>query len=123
MTFVCLEYEDRRDELKDYPQVLNPYWATKKGADMDELAALVSSLDLVISATNSTVDVAGALGVPTWALVPHNPPWRYSEAAGENQMWFYESVRTFRKRADEDWLRVMNNVTTALHQMKLKAAA
>ena len=124
VTFVNLEYEDRTDELSDYPQVLNPYWATKKGADMDDLAALVSSLDLVITATNSTVDVAGALGVPTWALVPANPPWRYSEVAGENTMWFYESVRTFRQSGtDNDWLRVMNNVTTALHQMKLKAAA
>ena len=124
VTFVNLEYEDRTDELSDYPQVLNPYWATKKGADMDDLAALVSSLDLVITATNSTVDVAGALGVPTWALVPANPPWRYSEVAGENTMWFYESVRTFRQSGtDNDWLRVMNNVTTALHQMKLKQAA
>jgi len=61
--------------------------------------------------------------VPTWALVPANPPWRYSEVAGENIMWFYESVRTFRQSgADNDWLRVMNNVTTAL-QMKLKQAA
>ena len=39
-------------------------------------------------------------------------------------MWFYESVRTFRQSGtDNDWLRVMNNVTTALHQMKLKQAA
>lgn len=124
VTFVNLEYEDRTDELAAHPEVLNPYWATKKGADMDDLAALVSSLDLIITATNSTVDVAGALGVPTWALVPHNPPWRYSEVAGENTMWFYESVRTFRQNAaDKDWGRVMNNVTTALHQMKLREAA
>ena len=125
VTFVNLEYEDRTDELSDYPQVLNPYWATKKGADMDDLAALVSSLDLVITATNSTVDVAGALGVPTWAIVPHNAPWRYSDEAGENEMWFYESVRTFRQHAEDadSWERVMCNVTTALHQMKLKAAA
>ena len=120
VTFVCLEYEDRKDELEDYPNVLNPYWATKKGADMDDLAALCANLDLIITATNSTVDVAGALGVPTWALVPHNPPWRYSDVAGKNEMWFYESVRTFRQdiQDDGDWTRVLSNATTALHQMK-----
>lgn len=122
--FVCLEYEDRREELAPYPQVLNPYWATKKGADMDDLAALVSNLDLVISPTQSVVDLCGALGVPCWAMVDKWPPWRYTEKAGADRMWFYESVRCFRQKPeDKGWERVLNNVTTALHQMKLKDAA
>lgn len=125
VTFVNLEYEDRMEELAALPKVLNPHWATKKGADMDDLAALVSSLDLIITATNSTVDVAGALGVPVWALVPHNPPWRYSEFAGESEMWFYESVRTFRQRADDSgkWGRVVANVTAELKRMQMAQAA
>ena len=119
ITFVNLEYEDRREELSDLPQVLNPHWATKKGADLDDLAALLSSLDLVITATNSTVDLAGALGVPCWALVDAFPQWRYSTASGENEMWFYESVRTFRQKpADEGkWARVIGRVSKALHEM------
>jgi tetratricopeptide (TPR) repeat protein len=128
VTWVNLEYEDRREELEAFPQVLNPHWATKKGADMDDLAALTASLDLIITATNSTADMAGALGVPTWALVPHNPPWRYSDAAApasQDAMWFYESVRTFRQRGDEDgdWSNVIKRVSVALAQMQLKAAA
>ena len=124
-TFVCLEYEDRKDELADHPQVLNPYWATKKGADLDDLAALVSSLDLVITTTQSVVDLCGALGVPVWVMVDENPQWRYSHVAGEDKMWFYESARCFRQRSDDHgkWDRVLNNVTTALHQMKLAKAA
>ena len=125
VTWVNLEYEDRREELADYPQVLNPYWATKKGADLDDLAALVSSLDLVITATQSLVDLCGALGVPVWVMTDEHPQWRYSQMAGEDRMWFYESARLFRQRADDNgkWERVVNSVTTALHQMKLKAAA
>lgn len=125
VTFVCLEYEDRREELAAYPQVLNPHWATKKGADLDDLAALVSSLDLVISATNSTVDVAGALGVPCWALVPHNPPWRYSDAAGADKMWFYESVRCFRQQARDNgrWERVVGQVGVALEEIEVAKVA
>src|SRR5262249_5511689 len=97
VTWVNLEYEDWRAELSDLAQVLTPHWATKKGADLDELAALLCSLDLVITATNSTVDLAGALGVPCWALVDALPQWRYSPQAGKDEMWFYESVRTFRQ--------------------------
>lgn len=123
-TFVCLEYEDRREELAAYPQVLNPHWATKKGADLDELAALVSALDLVITPAQSVVDVCGGLGAPVWVMVDPEPPWRYAHLAGEDRMWFYESARLFRqRREDRGWERVVSNVTTALHQMKLRAAA
>jgi hypothetical protein len=40
-------------------------------------------------------------------------------------MWFYESAKLFRQRGEDNgkWDRVVNNVTTALHQMKLKQAA
>lgn len=125
VTFVNLEYEDRKEELAAYPQVLNPHWATKKGADLDDLAALVSSLDLVITATQSVVDLCGALGVPVWVMVDEHPQWRYALKAGEDRMWFYESARLFRQKAQDNgrWERVMNHVTTALHQMKMKAAA
>lgn len=125
VTFVNLEYEDRKDDLAAYPQVLNPHWATKKGADLDDLAALVSSLDLVITATQSVVDLCGALGVPVWVMVDEHPQWRYALKAGDDRMWFYESARLFRQKAADGgrWERVMNNVTTALHQMKLAKAA
>lgn len=125
VTFVNLEYEDRKEELAAYPQVLNPHWATKKGADLDDLAALVSSLDLVITATQSVVDLCGALGVPVWVMVDEHPQWRYALKAGEDRMWFYESARLFRQKAQDNgrWERVMNHVTTALHQMKLAKAA
>ena len=119
VTFVCLEYEDRQEELAAYPQVLNPHWATKKGADIDELAALLSSLDLVITATNSTVDLAGALGVPCWALVNEHPQWRYSDAAGHDSMWFYKSVRCFRQQSRDNgrWNRIIGEVGIALDDM------
>ena len=125
VTFVNLEYEDRKEELGAYPQVLNPYWATKKGADLDDLAAIVSNLDLVITPTQSVVDLAGGLGVPVWVMTEEHPQWRYALKAGEDRMWFYESARLFRQRGEDNgkWDRVVNNVTTALHQMKLKQVA
>lgn len=121
VTWVNLEYDDRVVELERAPvRVLNPYWATKKGADVDELAALCSSLDLVISATNSTVDVCGSLGVPVWALVNAEPQWRYAHAAGEENMWFYDSARLFRQKTDDEgkWDRVCANAAMALAKLK-----
>jgi len=129
VTWVNLEYDPRDAELElaeaDGVRVLNPYWATKKGAEMDDMAALVSSLDLVITATNSTVDLCGALGVPVWALTNAEPQWRYAHAAGEDTMWFYQSARLFRQKPDDNgsWDRVCANVALALAKRKQEARA
>jgi hypothetical protein len=66
--------------------------------------------------------------VPTWALVPESPPWRYSDAtapAGDDSMWFYESVRTFRQKPGQGWAAVVARVgkeLKALTAPKLVAA-
>lgn len=116
VTFVNLEYEDREKDLADTP-VLNPHWATRKGADYDDLAALVANLDLVISVQTSVVDLAGALGIPCWALCDAAPQWRYTGHWGPESMYFYESVRCFRQPSPGDWDSVMDEVHRALIEM------
>lgn len=112
--FVCLEYEDRRKDLEFAPEMLNPYWATKKGQDMDELAALVANLDLVISVQTSVVDLAGALGVPCWAITDQVPQWRYTDFFGDDTMGFYESVKVYRQKKWGEWAPVINQVSRDL---------
>jgi ADP-heptose:LPS heptosyltransferase len=76
-TFISLEYkpvdqsELYRYGIKSYPR------ATAKGVDIDDLAALVNELDLVVTACTTTVYVAGALGIPCIVLVPDQPGYRY----------------------------------------------
>ncbi len=41
-------------------------------ADFAETAALVSCLDLVITVDTSAAHLAGALGRPTWILMPYS---------------------------------------------------
>lgn len=113
-TFVNLEYEDRRKDLEFAPDVLNPHWATRKGADMDDLAALVSNLDLVISVQTSVVDLCGALGVPCWALCDSWPQWRYTGFFGDDTMGFYESVKVYRQQEQGSWAPVIQRVARDL---------
>lgn len=113
-TFVSLEYEDRKKDLEFAPQVLNPYWATRKGAEMDDLAAILVNLDLVISVQTSVVDYAGALGVPCWALCDANPQWRYTGFFGDDTMGFYESVKVYRQSEPGAWGPVVQRVARDL---------
>lgn len=71
--------------------------------DIDGLAALIAALDQVISGSNTTVHLAGALGVPTTALLHGNRfifwYWGYE---GESTPW-YPSVRLFRGPPAVPW--------------------
>jgi len=115
------EFGKREKDLAD-TRILNPHWATRKGADYDDLAALVANLDLVISVQTSVVDLAGALGIPCWALCDAAPQWRYGMRGPH--MHFYESVRCFRQPEPGNWLSVMAQVHEALtDRLAMKVAA
>lgn len=122
--FVCLEYEPRRAELEMAPvRVLNPDWATHKNADYDDTAALVMECDLVITATQSLVDLCGALGAPVWVMCDATPQWRYSEEAGPERMWFYESAKLYRQATIGEWEPVTQAIARDLKAATLRRAA
>jgi hypothetical protein len=69
--------------------------------DLDEYAALISALDLVIAVSSSVIHLAGALGKPVWVLVPHVAEWRYAATGGD--MPWYPSARLYRQQSAGDW--------------------
>lgn len=75
-----------------------PHWQETID-DLDELAALVAACDLVVSVCNTTIHLAGALGVPVWIFVPKKPAWRYGMI--ETEMQWYGSAKMYRQ--GENW--------------------
>lgn len=84
-------------------------------ADFAETAAAVAHLDLVISVDTSVAHLAGALGQPTWLMLPHAPDWRW-QLEREDSPW-YPTMRLFRQRKTGDWCCVAREVAAALVQM------
>ncbi|WP_374450303.1 hypothetical protein [Stella sp.] len=72
-------------------------------ADLDGFAAQVAALDLVVSSSNSTVHMAGALGVPTWTLVHRGPPITPYWIAGRPRPPWYRSMTMLRQDRPGDW--------------------
>ncbi len=83
-----------------------------------ETAAVMMNLDLVISVDTSPLHVAGALGVPTWGLIPFIPDWRWL-LERDDSPW-YPSMRLFRQDATKDWRPVVNNCVEALQDLTAK---
>lgn len=81
------------------------------GAFMDT-AAVMQSLDLVITSDTATAHLAGALGVPTWLALSNHPDWRWFRE-GDRSPW-YPSLRVFRQQQPGDWGDVFARMTLEL---------
>jgi len=80
--------------------------------DFSETAALMSCLDLVITVDTSVAHLAGALGRPTWILLPYTPDYRWL-LDRDDSPW-YPAVRLFRQAEDRDYANVMKRVRAEL---------
>jgi tetratricopeptide (TPR) repeat protein len=80
--------------------------------DYAETAALIASLDLVITVDTSVAHVAGALGRPAWVMLPHAPDWRW--LLHRNDTPWYDSLRLFRQQSAGDWATVVAEIAAAV---------
>ncbi|CAK0780933.1 protein O-GlcNAc transferase [Gammaproteobacteria bacterium] len=86
--------------------------------DLDGVAALSASLDLVIAAGNAAGEVAAAVGVPVWRLEPFGRPWT---SLGTESFPWHPQIRIFRQSNPGDWAEVLGRVAEALTQESAKA--
>ncbi|GBQ80015.1 TPR repeat-containing protein [Gluconacetobacter johannae DSM 13595] len=80
--------------------------------DMADTAALMESLDLLISVDTSPVHLAGAIGLPVWLVNRWDACWRWGDE-GDNSPW-YPRTRVFRAR-EKSFAPVLREVGEALH--------
>jgi tetratricopeptide (TPR) repeat protein len=112
---VSLQYGDDASALSD----LQAEGASIEGAsfidkfrDVDGLVSLIEACDLVVSIDNSTVHFAGAIGKPTFVLLPTTPDWRWGRESTTSQ--WYQSVRLFRQERQNDWSSVIFDIRSTL---------
>jgi len=111
-TFVSLQKDPRPDDkaiLLEQPEMID---LTADLTEFAETAALVSCLDLVITVDTSVAHLAGALGRPTWLLLPYLPDWRWL-LDRDDSPW-YPSMRLFRQDETRDYARVLDRVRDEL---------
>ena len=88
-------------------------------ADFADLAAVVSSLDLVVAVDTAVVHLAGALGKPCWVLLPYvKTDWRWLDERSDSP-WYPGVLRLYRQDAAQgaarDWSGLIAAVARDLH--------
>jgi tetratricopeptide (TPR) repeat protein len=79
--------------------------------DLDALAALISACDLVVTISNTTAHLAGALGKPTWVLVPYDKSRTWHWFKGKDESPWYPRVRVIRQQRGQPWADLIFSVT------------
>jgi tetratricopeptide (TPR) repeat protein len=113
VTFINLQYGDSDAEMT---------WAAENGLsihtpegidlkdDLDDLAALCSAMDIILSPSNATSNIAAACGVRTWFLSPARS-WLQ---LGEDHYPWYPSVRLFAPSSLMNWKSALDRARDAL---------
>jgi len=117
-TLVSLQKELRPDDaalLRERGDIID---LTTDLTDFSETAALVSCLDLIISVDTSVAHLAGALGRPTWILLPYTPDYRWLLDRSDSP--WYPSVRLFRQTESREFGSVLDRVRD---ELRAQAAA
>ena len=90
---------------------------TNLGPELDDFAdtaACVANLDLVISVDTAVVHLAGAQGIPVWAILSSSPEWRWMMDRDDSP--WYPSARLFRQSGWDDWEGVVDRVCGELEK-------
>ncbi len=116
-TLVDLQYGDHENDLKSFNaegERLYRLPGLDLTQDIDGVAALLSTLDLVVTIDNSLAHLAGALGVPVYLLLPSASERRWLKKRSDS-VW-YASMSLFRQtRSAEGWRSCIELVREALN--------
>lgn len=117
---VSLQKEVSRSEeaaLAAFPNTLN---CSARLTDFSETAALIATLDLVVTIDSAVAHLAGAIGAPAWVMMPNPADWRWQLDRSDTP--WYPGMRLFRQSAPGAWDGVVQDVVAALQHLPGTAA-
>lgn len=84
--------------------------------DMQGHINQIAACDIVITVDNTTAHAAGAMGKPTWTLLPHEPYWRCWHLDKSSTPW-YPTIRVFQQDAGKDFRPLIDRMTVDLKKL------
>lgn len=116
--FVNLQYGDCRAEVSEVEKSLGVQIISDPRIDplkdLDSFASQVAAMDLVITNSNATAHMAGALNIPVWTLVPKGFGGIWHWFLERDDSPWYPSMRLLRQTRRYDWEPVMDQASSML---------
>ncbi len=122
---ISLQKNDGVEQLFDLP---GDMVVETLGNDFDagpdafvDTAAVMMSLDLVVTADTAIAHLAGALGRPVWLVLQHVPDWRWLLDRADSP--WYPTMRLFRQKQRGDWAGVFAEIASELRGLVQSSSA
>ncbi len=116
LRFVSLQNGDPDDDIARAAQAFGVEIVRDASVDqmasLDDFAAQIAALDLVVSVDCTTVHLSGALGIPTKVLLPRVPDWRWG-LSGKRTPW-YDSLELYRQKSAGRWQNAIDRLALSL---------
>jgi hypothetical protein len=112
INWISLQKGEAAEQLATLPASVCVQDGSSRDRDLAETAALLATLDLVITTDTCIAHLAGAMAKPVWILLPHLSDWRWMQKI-ETTPW-YPTARLFRQRAAAQWAETVERVLCAL---------
>ena len=116
VVLVNLQYGDVDEEIREFKEATGidvvQCASVDNREDLDGLAALIEVCDLVVSTSNVTIHMAGALAKETWVLL-HYVSIYYWLVERTDSIW-YPSLTLYRQPKLDDWDSVYESIRNDL---------
>lgn len=116
VNLISLHRGTGESQLADLPQVIAFPDLDGGGDAFADTAALIASLDLVVTSDTAIAHLAGALGAPTWVALKQVPDWRWLMNRDDSP--WYPGMRLFRQTAPGDWTGVLARVAESVRELR-----
>ena len=112
ISFVNLQYDNHKKEIQEFTKKTNikiiDLDDIDKFNDFESLASLLDSLDLLITVSNTTAHLAGAIGKKTWVMAPKNDSLLFYWNTGKASTPWYPNIKIYPKV--DSWKQTIDKI-------------
>ena len=116
ITFVDLQYGDtskeRQSFYKKYGINLIKIKEIDNYDDIEGLAALIDACDFVVTVSNTTAHIAGAIGKKTYLMLPKGKGKLWYWSKENDQSLWYKSIKIMEQKEIGQWNEVIDELCT-----------
>ena len=89
-------------------------------SDVDSAGSIIMSCDIIITTSNTTAHLSGALGKITYLLIPlsRGKLWYWTDIQGKS--YWYPSIKIFKQTKQNSWKEPINRMIDSIKKDIIK---